>query len=249
MARLVRKDWIWSVSVVCLVLGAMLALQFRTQMLSGDISGFRRADKLAQMLAGSRVQVENQEKEIANLRDQLNAFMASITKKDELLGLVNKRLEADQIALGLVDVKGPGVAVSLEDSRLSSEARGTAEAFLVHDYDLWPVVNELRAAGAEAISINGQRVVGSTAIRCAGSVIKVNDVPIASPFEVLAIGNPDTLYSALTIPFGAIDSLKSQQFPVTVAKRQEIIIKAIGVEPKYSYARPIKASAPQAARP
>lgn len=235
-----KHDSVLSVTIICLVLGAMLALQFRTQLQMGDVSGYRRADALAQMLANTRSQADQQREEITTLRAELGKYQASVMDKDKLMGLVNERLASDQIALGLVDVKGPGVAISIADSSLRADAPGAEELFLVHDSDLWPVVNELRSAGAEAISINGQRVVGSTAIRCAGPVINVNSVPIDPPFEILAIGNPDTLYNALTITQGVMDRFKNLKFPVNIIKEQDIVIKAVGVEPKFKYARPIR---------
>lgn len=236
----VKKDWLLSITVVCLVLGAMLALQFTTRQQMGDISGYRRADTLAQLLAATRHQTDEQQQEISKLRWTLARYQASIAKKDELIGLVHQQLGSNRIALGLVDVKGPGVAISIDDSRLRSEAPENVEPFLLHDYDLWPLVNELRAAGAEAISINGQHVAGNTAIRCAGSVINVNGFPIYPPLEILAIGKPETLYGALTVPGGVLDHFKSYKFPVTIIKRPDIMIKALDIEPKFLYARPVE---------
>lgn len=248
MGKPVNRSWLLSVTVICLILGAMLALQFRTQLQIGNASLARRSDVMAQLLAQTTQQAKAYQDEIGNLRWELNTYRTSITKKEELLGLVNQRLENDQIALGLTDVKGPGISISIEDSSLRTETHENVELFLLHDYDLWPLVNELRAAGAEAISINDQRLVGTSAVRCAGSVINVNGVPVTSPFVILAIGHADTLYGALTITDGALDRLKAMKFPVSIMKRPDIVIKAIGVEPKFTYARPVKPS-PQPRRP
>ena len=67
--------------------------------------------------------------------------------------------------------------------------------YVVHDEDLRSVVNELYNAGAEAISINGQRLVNTSAITCSGTVITINGIKLNSPFVISAIGNPESLYS------------------------------------------------------
>jgi uncharacterized protein YlxW (UPF0749 family) len=232
-----KKEWVVPVTVVCLVLGALMALEFRSQTqiaLPGH-----RAEVLAEMLAAERSQVNKQQEEISGLRRDLQALQAAGTEKEKMLKLLNEQLEAGRIAMGLTDVKGPGIVMSLEDSKLRIESSATADALLVHDYDLWAVVNELRSAGAEAISVNDQRVIGETAVRCAGSVLQVNGVPVTSPFEIKAIGDAKTLAGALSIPNGVIDRFKTYQLPAKVQRQEELVIKAIGVAPKFAHARSV----------
>ena len=89
------------------------------------------------------------------------------------------------------------------------------------------VVNELKAAGAEAISINGQRIIATSAIRCVGPVIQVNYQKVAAPFEIKAIGNAQYLESAMTIKNGVVDLLKEYGVSVTVSRQNNVEI------PKY----------------
>jgi len=231
-----KKDWVLPVTVVCLVLGALLALQFRSQ---GETRLPGRADVLAQMLATVQARSNEQAEEISELRSKFQALQEGASEKDKVLKALNEELETGRIAMGLSDVKGAGIVMTLEDSTLRTEAGMNAEPFLVHDYDLWPVVNELRSAGAEAVSINDKRVIGATAIRCVGAVLQVNGVPVTSPFEIKAIGDPKTLAGALTIPNGVIDRFKASQFPAKVERKNEVIIKAIGIAPKFTYAKSV----------
>ncbi len=87
----------------------------------------------------------------------------------------------------------------LQDGKPKSNRAFESERLIVHDYDLQLVVNELTASGAEAIAINGQRVISRTAIRCVGPTIMVNNVPIVPPFEILAVGDPGTLAGGLLL--------------------------------------------------
>ena len=79
--------------------------------------------------------------------------------------------------------------------------------YVIHDDDLLRVINELRAAGAEAISVNGQRLTGISEIRCAGPTLSVNNVRSSAPFEIRAIGDKKSLESALRMRGGVAETL------------------------------------------
>ena len=100
--------------------------------------------------------------------------------------------------------------------------------YIVHDLDLVEVVNELFNAGAEAVSVNGQRIVSTTAINCSGNIVKINDEKLGVPFEVKAIGLPDKLYGALTRPGGYLELMEDDGVYVDVQKSDDINI------PKYN---------------
>jgi uncharacterized protein YlxW (UPF0749 family) len=102
------------------------------------------------------------------------------------------------------------------------------------------LVNELNAAGAEAISINGQRVISSTEIRQAGTHININTVEFAPPFEVKAIGDPKTLEGAVMMRGGIIEDIQNSEIAVTVTQEQNIkIAKYNGVIEK-KFAKVVK---------
>ena len=103
------------------------------------------------------------------------------------------RAEADAAArlaeqAGTVPLRGPGLVVSLSPSTREAPSPEEAGAYQIHDSDLQLVVNALWAAGAEAVSINGSRLVATTPIRAAGGTIVVNFRPLSPPFQVTAIG-------------------------------------------------------------
>ena len=118
-------------------------------------------------------------------------------QKQEQLKQINK-------ALGLTDVTGEGVVVTVYDNK--NGLGGAAD--LIHDGDLREVVNELKNAGAEAISINDERIVSSTAITCVGTVIQVNKEKVSSPFVIKAIGNQTALWGGITRPGGYLERLQ-----------------------------------------
>lgn len=160
------------------------------------------------------------EKELEDLRTEV---------ANEDTDSVNLRNELEQAGtlLGYNEVSGQGLIVILKDAN-SAKVIGNATDYIVHDGDLLEVVNALKNAGAEAISINGERIVNTTAITCAGNITKVNGEKVGSPFEIKAIGLTEKLNGALTMPGGYLELLEDDGVQVEVKEAQNIVI------PKYN---------------
>ncbi len=116
-----------------------------------------------------------------------------------------------QLLAGLTPVQGPGIIVTLRDSKKLAlhMPTGFAPPNIIHDTDIAAVVNELQAAGAEAISINGQRLVATSAVRCVGPDVMVNFMPLAAPFVIKAIGSPATLLAKVNLPGGITTQIRT----------------------------------------
>lgn len=138
------------------------------------------------------------------------------------------QLNNNNMIIGLTDVEGPGVTVTLKDNNAVTadtiSVTDDISLYLVHDSDLRTIVNELKNAGAEAISINDQRIVITTSITCEGNVISVNDQKVSSPFTIKAIGNSLSLYSALLRPGGYVERLNSTGIPTSVKRVDNVRI-------------------------
>ena len=150
------------------------------------------------------------------------------------------RAELDQLEItaGLTDVEGPGVTVILEDSS-SANLTGDEADYLIHDSDLLSVINELRSAGAEAISLNGERILATSEVRCTGAVVTVNGRRYAAPYIIFAIGDKDTLYSALTMRSGVVDVLSQWGISVKVTASDLLLIPKYNGSIDYEYARSV----------
>ena len=142
---------------------------------------------------------------------------------------IQEKIDKYEVFLGMTDVKGQGVIVSVSDNdgyngQSNSFASINASNYLVHDGNLVAIVNELKAAGAEAISINDKRITESTAITCAGNVIQVNGEKVGSPFIIKAIGQKDLLYGEITKKGGTINKLKKYGVITEIKKYDDIEI-------------------------
>ncbi len=128
------------------------------------------------------------------MRQELAVYQQETAATKGLLEEINAELDRQKTMAGLAAARGPGLEVTLDDSkRQAISASADPAAYIVHEYDLRDVVNLLWMAGAEGVAINEERVVGTTSIYCAGSTVMVNDTRLSPPYVVRAIGDPDQL--------------------------------------------------------
>lgn len=170
--------------------------------------------------------------ELNNLKEQyyitntkLQKYESSDTKKYEVADEIQKEISYNDLMLGKTDVEGQGVTVKLEDGTSNFDDYASM-AQLIHDSDIVEVINDLRSAGAEAISVNGQRIMYDNYGLCAGSNIDLNGVKIVVPFYVSAIGNEDVLYNYLTLESAHVKSLKLREVKLDITKVDNIKILA-----------------------
>lgn len=137
---------------------------------------------------------------------------------------------------GTADVKGPGVIITLDDGNRELYGGEDINNLLVHDLDILMIINELKDCGAEAISVNGQRIIDSTSISCSGWTIRINGRTYARPFVVEAIGDGKTMVSNLLAPHGYGTSLREWGVQFAVETADEIIIEGYSEERDFLYA-------------
>ncbi len=165
-------------------------------------------------------ELDLKEKELAKVREEA-------TKDSESASKMEEQIRNNNNLIGLVDVEGKGIEVTVKDDPNVTIDSIAIENHIVHDVDLRWIVNVLNNAGAEAISINGQRIVDTTAITCVGNVIKINDEKVASPFVIKAIGYPESL-AGIDIAGGYMDYMRSAGIIVNIKKSNNVQI------PKYT---------------
>ncbi len=218
-----------TLGIVCCILTIAICIQLKTvDDTNSTVSQTLTSNNLRDQVLKWK---EKHDKAVADLETsemQLENIRLQSTQNDENAVKKEEEIKLDNILLGLTDVKGDGVILTLKDNNSVSLSNigplDNIEYYLVHAGDLVEVVNDLRNAGAEAISINGQRIINSSAIYCAGNVIKVNGEKISSPIEIKAIGSPELLYGSITRPAGYIELLEQTGVIVNVKKSTNITI-------------------------
>lgn len=228
----------WAIALVCVVLGFMLSMQFKVQkqVALKDITGFQRAEELARQLEKAEQDRDGLAAEVGDLRERIRTLGDSQTEFRTLAG----QLEQAQLFAGLTPAEGPGVTVTMNDSTRPATPGENPNNFILHDEDLLRVINELYAAGAEAIAVNNQRLVGKSEIRCAGPTITINGVRTAPPVVIAAIGEPAVLDAAITMRGGIAEGLKQWGIQVAVKRESTLIVPAYKGALKLQYAERAK---------
>lgn len=185
-----------ALGLMCIILVSSIVIQLNTIKEATKIVGTSYAEQdLKDEVLRQKESYERLYKDLENKEKELEVARAESTKENARLSELREELEKVNRLLGLTELTGEGIVLTIRDNEAARNKEiemNVAEA-LVHDEDLRQIVNELKNSGAEAISINGQRIVSSTSIICSGAIVKVNGVKLNSPFEILAIGNPSTL--------------------------------------------------------
>lgn len=224
--------------ITCLILVLAICIQMRTIEEASNIVGSsindngEMKDKVLEAQEDYKEIYEKLEKSEKKL-EEIRKIATSNNQEDELLKL---ELEDNNKIQGLTEVKGKGIVINLDDNR---EVSGTEvlniSSYLVHEEDLLQIINELFNAGADAISINNQRIVSTTAILCDGNIIRVNGEIISVPITIKAIGYPESLYYALMRPQGYLDIMQKDGVVVKVEKSDDITISKYEGVYNYDY--------------
>ncbi len=237
-----RRNGQWAIALVCVVLGFILSMQFKVQQRvnAGKQNDVVVAVQRSQDLSVQLRQVEKERDGLANEVQQLRTQITSAATQQAGYKELAGQLEWLQMAAGLTEVHGAGVRVILDDSVRPWKPGDNPNNFIIHDEDILKVVNELLAGGAEAISVNGQRLTGRSEIRCVGPTVMINGVRTATPVEILAVGSPATLEAALKLKGGIVDVLTLYSIQVSIEKKTDLLIPAYKGNLQFQYAQPGK---------
>jgi len=204
----------------------MLAMQVKTVKVNQDKTTGRASEIQAQYAELKK----NYDAKVLELdeKDKILEEYRKAETDEETVELLKQELAKSQQNAGLTNVRGSGLKIIMEDSLADFGSGTDLNNYLVHDEDILKVVNELRSAGAEAISVNEQRIISTSEIRCAGPTIFINGDRIGAPFVIKAIGDPTLLEGAMTMRGGNVDILKEWGIRFTITKEADIVI------PKYN---------------
>ncbi|SEC35872.1 Uncharacterized conserved protein YlxW, UPF0749 family [Streptomyces misionensis] len=173
-------------------------------------------DSRTQRLEDERQGLEKQRQELQSSSDQAAEARRQTAEKERQLGIL----------AGTVAAQGPGITMTIEDTK------GTVQSDMLLD-----TIQELRAAGAEAIQVNGVRVVANTYFADAGRSVSVDGNKINAPYRFKVIGKPQDLEPALNIPGGVVQTLEKEQATVSVAQSGKIVVDALRQAKQPDYAR------------
>lgn len=221
-----------TLGIVCLILTIAICMQINTiKNANSTVSQTLAENGLRDEVLKWKEKYDNISSELDNAEKKLGDIREKSTENDSTSSEKEEEIRLNNNLLGITNLVGQGIEMTIQDDpNATRENIGKLDDIslhIIHDADLRAIVNELKNAGAEAISINGQRLVNTTAITCIGNVIKVNDERITSPFTIKAIGLSESL-AGINRPGGYIERLKEKGIVVNIKKSNKIEI------PKYT---------------
>ncbi|RXT15010.1 DUF881 domain-containing protein [Ammoniphilus sp. CFH 90114] len=189
-------------------------------------SQWEKKQQLQEKILEEQIQVQKLEEQLQKIKQRVSEFEKKMGEQEDQAREVLEELDELRMWAGLLPVTGKGLMVTLNDSKTLPES-GNMNDYIVHEEQIRQVVNELFSSGAEAISINGQRLTTISAIRCVGPTVLVNEVKTVPPFEISVIGESEILLSALEMPGGVIQSLKEfSNIEVKLEKKDKVDLPA-----------------------
>ena len=226
--------------VMCFALTLGICVQIRTvQNTNSTVSNNYEENNLRAEVLRYKERYENQYEELAKAEQELEEARQASTQNNTDLEQKEQEIQQGNKILGLSEVTGSGVTITLTDSKRDISSTLDPSSLVVHDIDVLSVINELKNAGAEAISINDQRVVPSTGIICGGNIIDINGEKVGAPFVIKAIGLPEQL-AALSRPYGYLDTLESYGIGAELKKSDSITIPKYTGTLTYNYAKTVE---------
>ena len=224
--------------IMCFMLVIGICVQVKTVNSSGSVlSNNQSQNELRDQVLRMKEKYENSYEQLQRAEEELEKTRESVTKNNEGLKALEEEIKQDNTILGLTDAKGKGVTITISDG-IATQNTLMAEDLLIHNTDILSIVNELKNAGAEAIEVNGQRVVGRTSIACDGNVITVNKEKVSSPFTITAIGMPELL-STLNRAGGYLELLQQYNIKTSFEKSDKININKFTGIMSFKYAKSV----------
>ncbi|MFD5148140.1 DUF881 domain-containing protein [Streptomyces sp. NPDC058401] len=213
------------VAVLLFVLGLGLAIQVRSNSDSSALRGARQED-LVRILDELDGRTKRLEDEKQRLDDQRRELESSSNQAEEARKQTVEKERQLGILAGTVAAQGPGIVLKITDPKNQ-----------VQSDKLLDTLQELRAAGAEAIQINGVRIVADSYFSDEEDGVAIDGKKITQPYEFKVIGKPQDLEPALNIPGGVVQSLEKEQAVVGVTRPAKIVVDALRAAKQPDYAR------------
>ena len=227
--------------IMCFALTCGIVVQVRTvENSNSTVSQNYEENNLRAEVLKWKEKYDNKYAELEQAEITLEQEREKTTQNNEELEQAESEIKLGNKLLGLTDVTGPGVIITLQDAKdINPNLSLSISDFLVHDMDVLSVINELKNAGAEAISINDQRLVSLTSISCVGNVIDINGEKVGAPFVIKAIGFPEQLAN-ISRPGGYLSILEEASVQTELEKSNNISIPKYSGVMNFKYAKSVE---------
>ena len=237
-----KKQIAITLGIMCFILTVAICIQLKTiENTTTTISQSLKENGLRDEVLRWKERYDNVYEELNQSLKELEEVRKQATQNDTKSSAKQEEIKNNNMLLGLSEVKGEGLQIVIADNNTGT-LKNESEALdlssqVVHYDDLIEVINALNNAGAEAISINGQRIIQTTAITCEGNVIKINGQKVSSPFTIKAIGSKGLLYGSLTMIGGYLYILDEAGVIVETTQMDNLTVEKYSGVINYKYVK------------
>ena len=237
-----KKQIAITLGIMCFILTVAICIQLKTiENTTTTISQSLKENGLRDEVLRWKERYDNVYEELNQSLKELEEVRKQATQNDTKSSAKQEEIKNNNMLLGLSEVKGEGLQIVIADNNTGT-LKNESEALdlssqVVHYDDLIEVINALNNAGAEAISINGQRIIQTTAITCEGNVIKINGQKVSSPFTIKAISSQGLLYGSLTMIGGYLYILDEAGVIVETTQMDNLTVEKYSGVINYKYVK------------
>ncbi|WP_339176574.1 DUF881 domain-containing protein [Solibacillus sp. FSL R5-0691] len=222
-----------AILIVCVITGFIIGFSYNLskdkRTLSSASPQFEQENQYLEDLIEKQERNKELADELAQLEEKIRTYEKQFSSNESQYEQNRQDAEQLRLLLGLTDGMGQGIRITLQDGDYNPNTTNPNE-YIVHESHIFKVLNELKIAGAEAISINGQRLKPNSYISCNGPVITIDGQQYPAPFVIEAVGNQDVLISSLELAGGVFDQLLNEQIVVTLETDDLIEMKTVSDE-------------------
>lgn len=223
-----------TIGIMSFIMIYVILIQFNTvSEYDGEEIELMRETELKEALANYKEKYEETTQELIATREKIEEYKKNEKSEEDAVALLEEDVKRANMLLGMTDVRGEGIVITMENNIRYDEW----ESSIITAADLVVLINELRLAGAEAISINGERIVANSDIFDVGNFIYINGQRTTSPYTIKAIGDKKYLESALSIKGGYIDTNTSWGYIIKMETQNDITINKYEGEMTLNYVK------------
>lgn len=223
----------WLLGLGSILIGFLFIILLRAHGVQGSPT--------AETTVPSLIQTEQENQQISADNERLQLELDKYQQEQNASAVANQQLREAQMNAGVIAVSGPGVRITLDDSKRVAQPQEDPMLFVIHEQYIREIYNALWNGGAEAIAVNGQRVTSNTEVFCGGSYIQINGTRQMPPYVIEAIGDTNNLSAALNFyRWFELGDLQQQNGITRKLEIEKKVIIPAGKLRDYHYAEPVK---------
>ncbi|MGY3188254.1 DUF881 domain-containing protein [Lysinibacillus sp. TE18511] len=220
--------------IVCVTMGFIVGYSYNQakdnrHAGASDAELFEQEESYREELIAQQERNKELSEELTALQEKIRKYEKSfVASKKDYTKLVEEA-EDLRLLLGDLNAEGKGIRITLQDGDYDPKSANPND-YIVHESHVFKLLNELKISGAQAIAINGQRVLANSYIRCNGPVITIDGKQHPAPFVIEAVGDSATLMASLNLNGGIVDQLVNDNIVVSLEEEQKLLMPKVIVE-------------------